>query len=89
MAQFDKTFPTLDCSACILTPKMTDVAKHPNITLWTLSEVEKVDGYVGNFEVTVRRKPRYVDEELCIGCLQCVEACVYKTGKVPDEFNAV
>ncbi|MDH3217295.1 MAG: FAD-dependent oxidoreductase, partial [Candidatus Krumholzibacteria bacterium] len=53
MAQFDKTFPTLDCAACILTPKMTAVKAHPNITLWTLSEVTKVDGYVGNYEVTV------------------------------------
>ncbi len=88
MAQFDKTFPTLDCAACILTPKMTDVAKHPNITMWTLSEVEKVDGYVGNFDVTVLRKPRYIEEDLCVGCLECVDSCVYQKGKVYDEFNA-
>jgi heterodisulfide reductase subunit A len=87
MAQFDKTFPTLDCAACILTPKMTAVKAHPNITLWTLSEVASVEGYVGSYKVTVRRKPRYVIEDACIGCLECIEACVYKQAKVPDEFN--
>jgi heterodisulfide reductase subunit A len=87
MAQFDKTFPTLDCAACILTPKMTAVKTHPNITLWTLSDVAQVEGYVGNYKVTVRRKPRYVLEELCVGCLECIEACIYKQAKVPDEFN--
>jgi heterodisulfide reductase subunit A len=87
MAKFDKTFPTLDCAACILTPKMTSVRMHPNITLWTLSEVEKVEGYVGNFKVTVKRKPRYVLEDLCVGCLECIEACVYKQPKYYDEFN--
>lgn len=87
MAMFDKTFPTLDCAACILTPKMTAVKAHPNITLWTLSEVAAVDGYVGNYRVTVRRKPRYVIEELCVGCMECIEACVFKQAKVPDEFN--
>ncbi len=87
MAQFDKTFPTLDCAACILTPKMTAVKTHPNITLWTLSEVTRVEGYVGNYTVTVKRKPRYVLEDVCVGCLECIEACVYKQAKVPDEFN--
>ncbi|MGQ0719998.1 MAG: CoB--CoM heterodisulfide reductase iron-sulfur subunit A family protein [Candidatus Eiseniibacteriota bacterium] len=87
MAQFDKTFPTLDCAACILTPKMTEVRAHPNITLWTYSEVASVEGYVGNYRVTVRRKPRYVLENLCVGCAECVEACVYKKTKYPDEFN--
>ena len=87
MAQFDKTFPTLDCAACILTPKMTAVKAHRNITLWTYSEVQQVDGYVGNFSVAVRRKPRYVLEDLCVGCLECIEACVYKHAKVPDAFN--
>jgi heterodisulfide reductase subunit A len=87
MAQFDKTFPTLDCAACILTPKMTAVKAHPNITLWTLSEVSKVDGYVGNFEVSVLRKPRYIKADLCVGCLECIDACVYKKGKIEDEFN--
>src|ERR1017187_6603941 len=87
MAKFDKTFPTLDCAACILTPKMSAVRAHPNITLWTLSEVTKVDGYVGNYKVAVLRRPRYVDEDLCAGCLECLDACVYKQAKVPDDFN--
>jgi heterodisulfide reductase subunit A len=87
MAKFDKTFPTLDCAACILTPKMTAVKNHPNITLWTLSDVTQVEGYVGNFKVTVKRKPRYVLEDLCVGCLECIEACVYKQPKYYDEFN--
>jgi heterodisulfide reductase subunit A len=87
MAKFDKTFPTLDCAACILTPKMVSVKAHPNITILSLSEVTEVDGYVGNFEVTVKRKPRYILEDACVGCLECIEACVYKKGKVVDEFN--
>ena len=87
MAQFDKTFPTLDCAACILTPKMTDVKNHPNITLWTYSEIEEVGGYVGSYEVRVRHKPRFVSEELCIGCAECVESCVFKKGKAVDDFN--
>ena len=87
MAQFDKTFPTLDCAACILTPKMSAVRSHENITLWTYSEVVKVEGYVGNYKVTVKRKPRYVNEELCAGCMECITACVFKEGKFPDEFN--
>jgi len=87
MAKFDKTFPTLDCAACILTPKMSEVASHPNITLWTYSEVAKVDGYVGNYTVMVKRKPRYVNEEACVGCLECIDGCVYKAPKFPDEFN--
>jgi heterodisulfide reductase subunit A len=87
MAMFDKTFPTLDCAACILTPKMSQVKNHRNITLWTYSEVAKVDGYVGNYKISVRRKPRYINEELCVGCMDCIEKCVYKEGKTPDEFN--
>ncbi|MGD0589208.1 MAG: CoB--CoM heterodisulfide reductase iron-sulfur subunit A family protein [Bacteroidota bacterium] len=87
MAMFDKTFPTLDCAACILTPKMSQVKNHPNITMWTYSEVTKVDGYVGNFKIAVKRKPRYINEELCVGCMDCIEKCVYKEGKTPDEFN--
>jgi heterodisulfide reductase subunit A len=82
MAQFDKTFPTLDCSACILTPKMVSVGSHPHITLFTWSEVEKVDGYVGNFTVTVRKRARYVNTDLCTGCGVCLEKCPWK---VKDE----
>jgi heterodisulfide reductase subunit A len=78
MAQFDKTFPTLDCAACILTPKMVNVGEHPNIELLTWSEVERVDGYVGNFSVAVRKRPRYVDTELCTGCGICWEKCPKK-----------
>jgi heterodisulfide reductase subunit A len=78
MAQFDKTFPTLDCSACILTPRMVSVGTHPKIKLYTYSEVVKVDGYVGNFTVTVRKKARYVNEELCTGCGICQEKCPKK-----------
>jgi len=84
MAQLDKTFPTLDCSACILTPKMVDAAKHPNVTLLTNSEVADVKGFVGNYEVTVAKKPRYVDETKCVGCELCVSVCPVK---VPDKFN--
>jgi heterodisulfide reductase subunit A len=87
MAKFDKTFPTLDCAACILTPKMSAVGNHPNITLWSYSEVSKVDGFVGNYKVTVRHKPRYIVEDACVGCLECIDACVYKTPKFEDEFN--
>ena len=78
MAQFDKTFPTLDCSACILTPKMVDAGSHPNITLMTWSEVENVAGYVGDFNVTVRKKARYVNTESCTGCGICWEKCPKK-----------
>jgi heterodisulfide reductase subunit A len=75
MAQLDKTFPTLDCSACILTPRMFDAGNHPNITLLSYSEVEKVSGYIGNFRATIRKKARYVNEELCTGCGVCTEKC--------------
>ncbi len=78
MAQFDKTFPTLDCSACILTPKMVDAGAHPNITLMTWSEVEKVEGYVGNFDVTIRKKARKLNVEDCTGCGICQEKCPKK-----------
>ena len=86
MAQFDKTFPTLDCAACILTPKMVSAGTHPNITLLTWSEVEKVDGYVGNFTVTVRKKARYVNEDLCTGCGICQEKCPKKV--IDEVFEA-
>ncbi|MBE0480716.1 MAG: CoB--CoM heterodisulfide reductase iron-sulfur subunit A family protein, partial [Dehalococcoidia bacterium] len=75
MAQLDKTFPTLDCSACILTPKMVDVAQHPNITLLTYSEVKAVRGFVGNFEVDIVKKAKMVDHVKCTGCGTCRQAC--------------
>ena len=86
MAQLDKTFPTLDCSACILTPKMVDIAQHENVTLLTWSEVEKVEGFLGNFTVSVRKKARYVNEEHCTGCGICIEKCPFKI--VDDVFEA-
>ncbi len=85
MAKFDKTFPTLDCAACILTPKMVQVGQHPNIELLTFSEVEEVSGYVGDFKVKVRRKARYINEDLCTGCDLCVENCTW-TG-ISSEFD--
>ena len=75
MAEFDKTFPTLDCAACILTPKMVSVGQHPNIELLSYSEVEDVSGFVGNFKVRVRRKSRFIDEDKCTGCGSCIERC--------------
>ncbi|KYK36859.1 MAG: FAD-dependent oxidoreductase [Theionarchaea archaeon] len=83
MAQLDKTFPTLDCSACILTPKMVDVARHPNVELLTYSEVVNVDGYIGNFTVTVKKKPRYVID-VCTGCGECATVCPVE---FPNEFD--
>ncbi|WP_042702797.1 CoB--CoM heterodisulfide reductase iron-sulfur subunit A family protein [Methanobrevibacter arboriphilus] len=85
MGQLDKTFPTLDCSMCILAPKMVDVGKHENIELLTYSEVREVDGYIGNFKVKVERKPRYIDEELCVGCGSCVEVCPIEMPNYFDE----
>ncbi|HOB87358.1 MAG TPA: CoB--CoM heterodisulfide reductase iron-sulfur subunit A family protein [Bacillota bacterium] len=87
MAQLDKTFPTLDCSACILTPKMVDTASHPNIQLMTYSEVEEVSGYIGNFDVKVRKKARYVDFDKCTGCGECAAAC-RMANRIPNEFDA-
>jgi heterodisulfide reductase subunit A len=86
MAQWDKTFPTLDCAACILTPRMVEVGQHPNITLLTYSEVEAVEGSLGNFRVTIRKKARYINEELCTGCAICEEKCPKKV--VDDVFEA-
>ena len=83
MAQLDKTFPTMDCSICILAPKMSDVGRHPNIELLTNSEVVKVGGYIGNFKVTVHKKPRYVTKE-CTACGDCVDVCPVE---VPNEFE--
>ena len=86
MAQFDKTFPTLDCAACILTPKMVDVAQHPNIELLTYSDVEDISGFIGNFKATVRKKPRYVNADSCVSCGDCAEACRL-AGRVPNAFD--
>ena len=86
MAQFDKTFPTLDCSACILTPRMVEAGTHPNITLLTWAEVTLVDGYVGSFTVTVRQKARKVNTDLCTGCGICVEKCPKKV--IDEVFEA-
>lgn len=85
MAQFDKTFPTLDCSACILTPKMDAVLQNPNIELLTYSEVDEVKGYVGNFDLKVRRKASFVDHKKCNGCQACVEKCPAKGVSEFDE----
>ena len=85
MAQLDKTFPTLDCAACILTPKMVDVAQHEKIRIFSYSEVTEVGGFVGNFDVTIKKRARYVKEDLCTGCGACTEKCPQK--KVPNEFN--
>jgi heterodisulfide reductase subunit A len=86
MAQWDKTFPTLDCAACILTPRMVDVGQHPNITLLTYSQVEAVEGYLGSFKITVRKKARFVIEELCTGCAICEEKCPKKV--IDEVFEA-
>jgi heterodisulfide reductase subunit A len=75
MGTFDKTFPTLDCAACILTPKMVSVGHRKDITLLTYSEIEAVSGYIGNFKVKVRKKARYVDVDKCTGCGQCWSNC--------------
>lgn len=85
MAQIDKTFPTLDCAACILTPKMVEAAQNEKIKIYSFSEVEEVKGFVGNFSVKIRRKARYVKEDICTGCGACTEKCPMK--KVPNEFN--
>ncbi|NLL94649.1 MAG: CoB--CoM heterodisulfide reductase iron-sulfur subunit A family protein [Thermoplasmatales archaeon] len=85
MSRLDKTFPTNDCSACILSPKMADCAGHPNITLMTYSEVIKVDGKAGDFKVTVNKKARYVNPDECTGCGDCMEKCPSKN--IPDEFE--
>lgn len=85
MAQIDKTFPTLDCAACILTPKMVDVAQNDKIRIFSYSEVTDVKGFVGNFDVTIKKNARFVNEDACTGCGACVEKCPQK--KVPNEFN--
>lgn len=85
MSRWDKTFPTLDCSSCILTPRMAEVGAHPNIDLLTLAKVESVDGFVGNFKVKVRQEPRYVDLDTCTSCGDCSEICPVD---VPADFEA-
>ena len=75
MAQLDKTFPTMDCSSCITTPKMSEVSRNQNIELMTYSEVVSLDGYVGNFQAKIKKKPHFIDQELCTGCGQCAEVC--------------
>lgn len=85
MSQLSETFPTLDCSQCILTPRMVEAARHPNITLYTYAELEKLDGFIGNFKATLRLKARQLDEKLCTGCGLCTTKCPNK--KIPDEFN--
>ena len=84
MSQLSETFPTLDCSQCILTPKMVEVSQHPNIKMYTYSEVVGVSGTVGDFTVRIKMKPRYVDPDLCTGCNDCAAACPVT---VPNEFD--
>ena len=84
MIQLSETFPTLDCSQCILTPKMVEVSKHKNITLLTYSEVQEVSGYVGNFKVKILKKPTYVDPDKCTLCDECTKVCPVV---VPNEFD--
>lgn len=85
MARIDKTFPTLDCSACILTPKLSEVSRHPNIDLLTYSEIKSVSGETGDFRVRVHRHARYVDESKCSGCGDCISVCPVE---VPNYFDA-
>jgi len=85
MVQLDKTFPTLDCAACILTPKMVEAAQHENIRIFSYSEVAEVKGFVGNFSVKIKKKARYVKEDVCTGCGVCTEKCPAKN--IPNEFN--
>jgi len=84
MAQLDKTFPTNDCSICILSPKLVEVGRHPNIEIMTLSVLEDLEGEPGDFMGHILRFPRFVEEELCTGCGTCVEKC---PGKAPSEFD--
>ena len=85
MAMLDKTFPTNDCSMCILSPKMAEISRHPYVTIMTLAEVEKIEGEVGNFTVTVTKYPRYINEKECTGCGDCVTICPVE---VYNKFDA-
>lgn len=85
MSQLSETFPTLDCSQCILTPRMVEVAQHPNITLYTYAELESLSGFIGNFEAKIRLKAKSIDESVCTGCGLCTTKCPQK--KIPSEFN--
>src|SRR5512141_3103588 len=85
MSQLSETFPTLDCSQCILTPRMVEVARHPKVTLYTWSELERLEGFVGNFKATIRKKARKIDESICNGCGVCQQKCPVR--KIPAEFN--
>jgi len=85
MSQLSETFPTLDCSQCILTPRMVEVAQHPNITLYTYAELESLEGFIGNFKAKIRRKSKSLDEKICTGCGLCTTKCPNK--KIPSEFN--
>lgn len=78
MSQLSETFPTLDCSQCILTPRMVEVAQHPNITLYTYAELEHVEGFIGNFKASIRLKAKSIDEKLCTGCGLCTTKCPNK-----------
>ncbi|MGA2671213.1 MAG: FAD-dependent oxidoreductase, partial [Dehalococcoidia bacterium] len=84
MAQLDKTFPTNDCSMCILAPKMIEAGRHPNVKLLTHSQVEQVAGVLGDFKVRINRKARYVDETKCKACGDCVKACPVE---IRNEFD--
>jgi heterodisulfide reductase subunit A len=86
MAQLDKTFPTLDCSSCILTPKMMEVANHENIELLSYAEIVSIEGSIGNYTVKIRKKPRYVDVDKCTGCGDCATNCRLKD-RITSEFN--
>ena len=84
MSQLDKTFPTNDCSMCIESPKFIECSRHPNVDILTNTEVVRVEGEAGNFRVSLNRKPRYVDEDICMGCTTCFEYCPVQ---VPDPYN--